>query len=142
MQQHNRLITAALLLLCSPALFAAADTCPPLASISRTSGEYSWHSTDGRWEGYFVLPRVGRGSSNQVVAFQEARWIQLTDLRNSSGVVECDYAGNSPGEIIRFISNIAMATPKPTGNQWSCEFNPDIPGTQCLCGGEALGCQL
>jgi hypothetical protein len=125
-----------------PVLVLAVETCPDISTISRTPGEYAWQSTDGRWEGYFLLPRVGRGSSTQVVGFEEARWIQLTNLLNSSGVVECDYIGNNAGEIIRFVNNASTAMAKPTSNHWSCEFNSEVPGTVCVCGGEASGCRL
>lgn len=131
-----------LLTVLAPVLACALETCPDISTISRIPGEYGWQSTDGRWEGYFLLPRVGRGNSSQVIGFEEARWIQLNNLINSAGIVECDYIGNGQGEIIRFVTNVSAAVPKPTDINWSCEFNPDVPGTQCLCGGEPNGCRM
>lgn len=125
-----------------PTLLFALETCPEASSITRVPGEYAWQSADGRWEGYFALPRTGRGDSNQVTFFLQARWIQLTDMLDSKGVVECDYTGNSNAETIRFVTNVSAATSKPRGPHWSCDFNPDVPGTRCVCSGDSKDCWL
>jgi hypothetical protein len=139
MQRSTKRLCSILLMLCSPFAFAK-DACPEVGSISRVPGEYAWVSTDGRWEGYFVSPRIGRGDSNEVKNFRQARWIQLTNLIDSAGVVECDYQGNYGEEVIRFVQLSAASSEKPKSQNWSCELNPDLPGTQCLCGGEATEC--
>lgn len=122
-------------------LFAAELICPPADTISRVPGEYAWESKDGRWQGYFAGPRVGRGSSTHVTDFQQTRWIQLNDLPDSYGVIECDYSGNFSDEIIRFVSIDSTATKLPSGIHWSCDFNPQIPGTQCVCAGDPAECR-
>lgn len=132
----------AVLLLLAPLGLFAGQSCPELDSISRISGEYGWLSTDGRWEGYFSFPLTGRGDSDQVKQFVEARWIRLTDLVKSKGMIECDYEGNMPGEIIRFVSNISAATDKPTDAAWNCTFSPETPGIECLCASEPGNCRF
>jgi hypothetical protein len=136
-----RLCTAFFMMLFLPSLFAQ-STCPDPRTIKRTPGEYAWSSSDGRWEGYFASPRTGRGSSNLVLAFQEARWIQLTDLIDSPGITECDYRGNSMGEVIRFVSSTAEANQRPKDINWTCEQNPEIPGVQCVCSGDPQSCRI
>jgi hypothetical protein len=137
----RRLSTALLIMAFVSPVFAE-SMCPDPRSISRTPGEYAWSSTDGRWEGYFASPRTGRGGSTKVLGFQQARWIQLTDLLNSPGITECDYIGNSMGEVIRFISSTAEANQRPKDINWTCEPNPEIPGVQCVCAGDSQGCRI
>lgn len=131
-----------ILLLCPLTLCAAEYVCPEVSSISRTPGEYAWESKDGRWQGYFASPRIGRGDSLTLKSFQQSRWVQLNNLLDSPGVVECDYLGSYGDEIIRFVSSDSAAMPRPTSTQWNCDFNPDIPGTQCICSGQSRECQL
>ncbi len=116
--------------------------CPDLADISLTNGEYAWQSKDSLWEGYFVAPRTGVGESSKIDAFLEARWIQLNTLSNPQGVVECDYAGNMPNEVIRFVMLNAQGGPTPTANGWSCIFNPVYPSPQCSCSGDPVLCEF
>lgn len=120
----------------------AMNHCPDISTISRVQGEYAWKSTDGRWEGYFAKPRYGRGESSKIKTFQQGRWMQLTNLNEALGVIECDYLGNFDDEIIRFVQVGTAATPKPESLNWSCHFNPNYPGVQCMCSGEAAGCTL
>lgn len=132
-----------LALLCT---FFAAETlatpiaCPAVDDIQRVNGEYAWQSHNSLFEGYFAFPMVGRGQSSRVTQFLEARWIQLNDLNNPQGVVECDYAGNVAGEIVRFSLLNAQAGPKPNGYTWSCQYNPPFPSTQCVCQGDSGTC--
>ncbi len=123
---------------------AHADTlhCPELTEISRVDGEYAWQTTNPLWEGYFAFPKVGIGQSSTVVSFLDARWVQLTDLKNAPGVVECDYAGNAPGEVIRFVLLNAQSSLKPHEYSWSCSFAPPFPSTQCSCGGQPSQCNF
>jgi hypothetical protein len=122
------------------AAWALPINCPELKDISRTNGEYAWQSQNSLWEGYFALPFYGRGDSSQVTNFLEARWIQLNNLKNPQGIVECDYAGNVPGEVIRFILLNAQGGPKPTDSAWACAFSPPFPSAQCSCAGEPTQC--
>lgn len=141
MQSRPRAISA-LLMIVFPFVVFADIACPDVSSISRVPGEYAWESTDGRWQGYFASPRIGRGESANIKFFQQTRWIQLNTLPNSPGVVECDYLGNYDQEVIRFVSIDSTASAKPTGLHWNCEFNPEVPGTQCLCTGDPGECRL
>lgn len=115
---------------------AASTHCPLPKDIQRVSGEYAWVSNDALFEGYFAAPQFGRGQSSQVTQFIEARWVQLTNQTNAQGMVECDYAGNVPDEVIRFTLLNAQAGPKPNANTWSCNFRPPFPSPQCTCAGD------
>jgi len=120
----------------------AQNHCPDVRTISRVQGEYAWKSTDGRWEGYFASPRYGRGESSHIKSFRQSRWMQLTNLNEALGMVECDYLGNYGDEVIRFAQVGTAATPKPQSTNWACQYNPSFPGIQCTCSGEAAGCSL
>lgn len=130
-------------LLCAFFAVHAAATpiaCPEAQDIRRINGEYAWQSHNSLFEGYFAAPLYGRGQSSRIAQFLEARWVQLTDLTDPQGVVECDYAGNVPGEIIRFTLLNAQAGPKPDSFTWSCQFKPPFPSAQCVCQGDPGSC--
>ena len=131
-----RIVSALLLSIMAASAVAGPVSCPDASDITRIDGEYAWQSHDSLFEGYFAMPQFGRGDSSQVTQFLEARWIQLTNLPNSPGFVECDYAGNVPGEIIRFGLLNAQAGPKPNSFTWSCSFKPPFPSSQCTCAGD------
>lgn len=128
-----------LLLIISCVLFVASATafagngCPNVKEIKRTSGEFSWYSLVPGWTGHFAYPMQGKGHSTEVKNFIEARWIQLTNLKDSQGYFECDYQGNYDDEVIRFMQAGTRANLKPTDNHWYCQLNPNFPGTQCTC---------
>lgn len=128
------------LLLTSMAASATKITCPDLRDIQRVSGQYSWTTPTPGWEGFFASPYFGRGESVTLKYFKEARWLQLSNLNDSKGVLECDYVGNYNDEIIRFVLSMNQTTEKPRNQNWMCQFNPDFPGQQCKCVGEAAQC--
>lgn len=119
------------------ALFCAAPLafahCPELDQIKRVSGEYLWISKKPGWDGAFFLPFNGKGNSTQVTRFIGAQWIQVNNLTDGAGYVECDYKGNWDDEVIRFTQAGIHNTPKPTHPHWSCALNPNFPGVQCTC---------
>lgn len=129
-------------LLCFTTSVLAQTTCPSVNSIKRTDGAYSWETSDPLWEGFFISPTFGRGHSTQITQFNQARWLQLSDLKNAKGVMECDYTGNHAGEIIRFVQVNHQASSKPTSQYWSCNSNTDFPAEQCTCGGEVSQCAV
>ncbi len=136
-----RTILSGLLLLISlPAL--AANSCPGVKDIKRTSGEFSWTSQVPSWTGHYAFPLRAKGNSTEVTYFIEARWIQLTNLTESQGYFECDYQGNYDGEIIRFVQSGTHAGPKPTDTHWSCNLNPNFPSPQCVCSAGSELCVL
>lgn len=131
------------LLLCLPLLSPAMNVpvqCPQPYEIKLTPGEYAWVTDDSRFEAYFVSPQAGRGFSTAVVGFAQARWMQLNNVPNSAGVVECDYAGNYGGEVIRVVQGDQQTSPKPMSQFWSCAYNPAMPSTQCTCSGTLSQC--
>lgn len=115
-------------------------SCPDPTDIERVPGEYAWRSHNPMFEGYFAFPHVGRGESSKIEQFLEGRWVQLTDLGKSPGIIECDYAGNVAGEVIRFSLVSAQAVPQPSDYTWSCQYAPPFPSTQCVCQGDAGTC--
>jgi hypothetical protein len=137
-------MTKRFVLICALLLAATANAapfaCPEVKTIQRISGEFSWITSEPGWEGFYAVPRFGRGQSSEIKYFKEARWIQLSNLNDAKGIVECDYVGNYNDEIIRFVLSMNQTTKKPTNLNWACEFNPDFPGTQCKCTGEARVC--
>ncbi|MFI4955957.1 MAG: DUF3757 domain-containing protein [Gammaproteobacteria bacterium] len=131
-----RIVSVILLCVMAASAVATPINCPAPHDITRIDGEYAWRSNDSLFEGYFAVPQFGRGQSSEVTQFLEARWIQLTDLAKAKGFVECDYAGNVEGEIIRFSLLNAQAGPKPSAHTWSCSFHPPFPSSQCTCAGD------
>lgn len=75
-------------------LYLKAATCPSIDSINRVKGEYIWETTDPGWTGYFIAPKTGKGRSYTVTSFINASWVKSHDLADSSGFVQCDYAGD------------------------------------------------
>lgn len=111
----------------------ALANCPSLDQIQRISGEYHWITKAPGWEGAFIAPHNGKGNSTQVIRFIGAHWIQVNNLTDGPGYVECNYQGNWDGEIIRFTQAGIHNTPKPTDQHWNCVLNPHFPGVQCTC---------
>ena len=111
----------------------AANSCPDIKEIKRTSGEFSWTSDAPGWTGHFAYPQQAKGHSTHVTYFLEARWIQLTNLTDSQGYFECDYQGSYGDEVIRFVQAGTHANLKPKDIHWTCHLNPSFPGTQCTC---------
>lgn len=131
------------LLLSLPLLLSAVSVpvqCPQPSEVRLVPGEYAWVTDDSRFEAYFVSPQAGRGFSTAVVGFAQARWMQLNNLPKSVGVIECDYAGNYGGEVIRVVQGDQQSSPKPMSQFWSCGFNPVKPSTQCTCSGSVTEC--
>lgn len=127
-------LTIVLLALMSPAMANdTAATCPTIDSINRTPGVYSWNSTDPGWEGQFAAPTSGRGYSNKVKHFIEARWIQFSNLPESPGYVQCDYEGDIGNEVIRFSQTKNKATKRPDSEFWTKVANLRFPSIQRTC---------
>jgi hypothetical protein len=132
-----------LICLCLPLLSMASPRptlCPSPAEIKLVPGEYEWIIEDIRFEGYFVSPKVGSGLSTHIKEFTQARWMQFTNLADSLGVIECDYAGNQGGDVIRVVQGQEQTSPRPHGSHWNCAFDPVLPSTQCTCSGNLNQC--
>jgi hypothetical protein len=131
-----------LLLLPLTAMANLGNGCPSVSAIERTSGEFSWISKTPGWSGQYVYPMQGKGHSTHVTQFIEARWIQVNNLENAAGYVECDYRGNYDDEVIRFVQAGTRAQGKPTDIHWTCQLNPHFPGVQCHCSASTQMCVL
>ncbi len=142
MIRHCKVVLLFLLLGANSLVMASQLACPDVRSIQRVSGQYAWVTAEPGWEGFFAVPRYGRGQSSEIKYFKEARWLQLSNLNNAKGIVECDYVGNYNDEIIRFVLSLNQNTQKPSNQHWFCEFNPEFPGTQCRCSGEPHLCAV
>ncbi len=137
----RKAILCLVLLGCCTTSFSQNLACPDIKTIQRVSGEFAWVTSQPGWEGYFAIPRFGRGHSDKIKFFKEARWLQLSNLNDATGVLECDYQGTYDDEVIRFVLSLNQTAQKPTGQNWACNFNPEfVPGPQCKCTGEASTC--
>lgn len=75
-------------------LYTKAATCPPLESIQRKPGTYQWITTEPGWNGYFMSPTKGKGTSYKATRFIGASWVKTQDSANPTGFVQCDYMGD------------------------------------------------
>lgn len=145
-------IWPSLTLICSPLLLlplaSTAATCPPVKDLLRTQGEYSWFSNQPGWEGGFIAPTQGKGSSTQISNFIRASWVQLNNKIDSLGYVVCEYKGNYGDEVIRFTQTAItkvqqekeIVSKKPTSINWNCNIMPTYPSAACTCSGEVSSC--
>jgi hypothetical protein len=125
-----------------------AATCPPVKELVRTQGEYSWFSNTPGWEGGFIAPTPGKGSSTFIGHFMGADWVQLNNKAESLGYVVCNYKGNYDDEVIRFTQTDTrkgrhekeMVSKRPVSVNWNCKIQPDYPSTACTCSGQIDHC--
>lgn len=75
-------------------MYTKAATCPPVESIQRVNGEYLWTTTEPGWSGYFLSPKTGKGRSYKIDKFINASWVKSHDTVDSTGFIQCDYAGD------------------------------------------------
>jgi hypothetical protein len=136
---YTQLILSSILL--STAVAAVAALCPALNSINRPENQYQWFTASSNWDGFFMTPELGKGTSYYVTHFLRAEWVKLYDAPNSPGYIQCQYQGNNAGEIIKFVQHNAQSTKMPHAIGWACNHLDNYPGVACTCSsGSAEGC--
>lgn len=128
------------LILMSASSCLLALTCPSVEHIERQAGTYEWRTSDPGWVGRFVVPLNGKGHAYKVLRFVQAQWIQLKDLPDAPGVLQCDYIGDFEQEVIRFTQANAQITYRPHNIEWSCEHPTQFPQVACGCSVSVVAC--
>lgn len=116
--------------LCS---LAQITTCPPVDLIERVPGENGWNTLFPGWDGRYEAPLLGQGFSSKVTRFESARWLQLNNLPDSPGKVQCYYDGNYDSEVIRFDQANSISAKRPRSEYWVCKVGGTFPSTICEC---------